>query len=147
MWDFGRIPNNPPLEQRITEASGEQCLTREFDFYLGQLHFTVLGSGHIHEVSRAHRLSNRAHPQITSSSNLGLQPSFGILRIHQPWLTSRHGSDINCCTIDTTYLHIGMILFTLSLNPHRFAMEFYPKRSHTNGDISPSLYTHDPSHF
>ena len=23
----------------------------------------------------------------------------------------------------------------------------YPKRPHTNGDICPSLYIHDPSHF
>jgi hypothetical protein len=30
-------------------------------------------------------------------------------------------------TIDTTYLHIGMILSTLGLNPHGFALGLYPK--------------------
>jgi len=29
--------------------------------------------------------------------------------------------------MDTTYLHIGMILSTLSLNPHGFALGLYPK--------------------
>ena len=32
----------------------------------GQLLFTMLGPGHIHEESEAHRLSNRAHPWIPS---------------------------------------------------------------------------------
>ena len=30
-------------------------------------------------------------------------------------------------TMDTTYLHIGMILSTLSLSPHGFALGLYPK--------------------
>jgi hypothetical protein len=29
--------------------------------------------------------------------------------------------------MDTTYLHIGMILSTLSLSPHGFALGLYPK--------------------
>ena len=32
----------------------------------GQLLFTVLGPGHVHEESGAHRLSNRSHPRILS---------------------------------------------------------------------------------
>ncbi|XP_011040246.1 PREDICTED: calcium-transporting ATPase 12, plasma membrane-type-like [Populus euphratica] len=34
--------------------------------YIGQLLFTVLRSGHVHEESRAYRLSNKADPWITS---------------------------------------------------------------------------------
>jgi hypothetical protein len=30
-------------------------------------------------------------------------------------------------TMDTTYLHIGMILSTLGLSPHGFAIGLYPK--------------------
>jgi len=44
----------------------------------GQLLFTVLGPGHIHEESGAHRLFNRAHPRAYQGS-----PSlFDIPRIH-----------------------------------------------------------------
>ena len=50
-------------------------------------------------------------------------------------------------TMDTIYLHIGMILSTLGLSPYGFAFGLYPKRPHTNEDICPSLYTHDPPHF
>ena len=50
-------------------------------------------------------------------------------------------------TLDTTYLHNGMILSTLGLSPHVFVFGLYPKRPHTNGDICPSLYTHDLPHF
>ena len=50
-------------------------------------------------------------------------------------------------TMDTIYLHIGMILSTLDLSPHGFAFGLYPKRPHTNEDICPSLYTLDPPHF
>ena len=39
------------------------------------------------------------------------------------------------------------IFSTLGLGPHGFIFGLYPKRLHTNGDICPSLYTHDPSHF
>jgi len=40
--------------------------------------------------------------------------------------------------MDTIYLYIGVILSTLSLNPHEFALGLYPK-----GITCPSLYTHD----
>ena len=50
-------------------------------------------------------------------------------------------------TLDTTYLHNGMILSTLGLSPHGFVFGLYPKRPHTNGDICPSLYSHDPPDF
>lgn len=49
--------------------------------------------------------------------------------------------------LDITYLHNGMILSTLGLSQDGFAFGLYPKRPHTNGDICPSLYTHDPPHF
>jgi hypothetical protein len=178
MWDFGRIPNNPPLEQRTTEpplkpiihpstlyqpgffilyftvlgsehvheASGEHYLTWEFLLFLGQLLFTVLGSGHVHEASGAHRLSNRADPWITSW--LGAHHLlFGIPRIHPSWLTPGPGSDTTC----KDYVH--------HLSPHWYDIVHFgpkpswicswaiPKRPHTNGDICPSLYTHDPPHF
>jgi len=45
---------------------------------LGQLLFTVLGPGHVHEESGAYRLSNRAHPWIPSWYYRGPPPSFGI---------------------------------------------------------------------
>jgi hypothetical protein len=35
--------------------------------------------------------------------------------------------DSNVRTMDTTYLHIGMILSTLDLSPHGFALGLYPK--------------------
>jgi len=35
--------------------------------------------------------------------------------------------DSNVRTMDITYLHIGMILFTLDLSPHGFALGLYPK--------------------
>ena len=50
-------------------------------------------------------------------------------------------------TICWVYLHNGMILSTLGLSLHGFVFGLYPKRPHTNGDICPSLYTHDPPHF
>ena len=50
-------------------------------------------------------------------------------------------------TMDTTYLHIGMILSTLSLSPHGFALELYPK-----GLIPMEIFVypyipHDSPHF
>ena len=50
--------------------------------YQDQLLFTMLRLGPVHEESGAHCLSNIAHPQIPSWSNLGPPPSFSILRIH-----------------------------------------------------------------
>ena len=47
-------------------------------------------------------------------------------------------------TLDTTYLHIGIILSTLGLSPYGFALGLYPKRPHTNGDI---VYPYIPMIF
>jgi hypothetical protein len=117
-----------------------------FLLFLGQLLFTVLGSGHVHEASGAHRLFNRADLWITSW--LGAHHFlFGILRIHPSWLTLGSGSDTTC----KNYGH--------HLSPHWYDIVHFgpkpswicswviPKRPHTNGDICSSLYTYDPSHF
>ena len=63
------------------------------------------------------------------------------------WLTLNLAPIPLVRTLDTTYLHNGMILSTLGLSHHGFVFGLYPKRPHTNGDICPSLYTHDPSHL
>ena len=61
------------------------------------LYFTVLGLGHVHEVFGEHTAyPNRADPWITSWSNWGPPSSFGIPRIHPPWLTLGQGSDTTC---------------------------------------------------
>jgi len=72
---------------------------------------------------------------------------FGIPRIHPSWLTPGPGSDTTC----KDYGH--------HLSPHWYDIVHFgpkpswicswaiPKRPHTNGDICPSLYTHDPPHF
>jgi len=132
--------------EHVHEASREHYLTWEFLLFLGQLLFTVLGSGHVHEASGAHRLSNRADPWITSW--LGAHHLlFSIPRIHPSWLTPGPGSDTTC----KDYGH--------HLSPHWYDIVHFepkpswicswaiPKRPHTNGDICPSLYIHDPPHF
>jgi len=117
-----------------------------FLFFLGQLLFTVLGSGHVHEASGAHRLYNRADSWITSWLEAH-HLLFGIPRIHPSWLTLGHGSDTTC----KDYGH--------HLSPHWYDIVHFgpkpswicswaiPKMPHANGDICPSLYTHDPPHL
>jgi hypothetical protein len=113
-----------PLSMKHPEST---TWLKSFLLFLGQLLFTVLGSGHVHEASGAHRLSNRADPWITSW--LGAHHLlFGIPRIHPSWLTLRGLALIPLVrTMDTTYLHIGMILSTLGLSPQGFALGLYPK--------------------
>jgi hypothetical protein len=59
MWDFGRIPNNPPLEQRTTEPLLKPIIHPSTLYQPGFfiLYFTVLGSGHVHEASGEHYLT------------------------------------------------------------------------------------------
>ena len=77
MWDFGRIPKNPPLEQMTIEPPLKRLSIRPLSTNQdspasracsipGQLLFTVLGPGHVHEESGAYHLSNRAYPRIPS---------------------------------------------------------------------------------
>ena len=179
MWDFGRIPNNPPLEQRTIESplkpiihpstlyqpgffilyftvlgfrtrpwSIQRALPdlRVFLLFLGQLLFTVLGSGHIHEASGAHRLSNRADPWITSW--LGAHHLlFGIPRIHPSWLTLGPGSDTTCWDYGHHLSPHWYDIVHFEPKPSCICSWAIPKMPHTNGDICPSLYTHDPPHF
>ena len=59
MWDFDRIPNNPPLEQRTTEPPLKPIIHPSTLYQPGFfiLYFTVLGSEHVHEASGEHYLT------------------------------------------------------------------------------------------
>ena len=113
----------------------------------GQLLFTMLELGHVHEESEAHCLFNRAHPRIPLwyYGAHHLRSAFrGFIHLEN----FESGSDTTCKdSLDTTYLHNGMILSTLGLSPHGIVFGLYPRRPHTNEVICPSLYTHDLPHF
>ena len=63
------------------------------------------------------------------------------LRILLSWLSLGHDSDTK---LEITTLHNGMILSTLSISSHGFALGFL-KRPRTNGDVFLYLQTHDHS--
>jgi hypothetical protein len=119
---------------------------RVFLLFLVQLLFTVLGSGHVHEASGAHRLSNRANPWITSW--LGAHHLlFKIPRIYPLWLTLGPGSDTTCKDYGH---HLSLHWYDIvhfEPKPSWICSWAIAKRPHTNGDIYPSLYTHDPPHL
>ena len=48
-------------------------------------------------------------------------------KIHSNLVSNEYLQINTVRTMDTTYLHIGMILSTLGLSPHGFALGLYPK--------------------
>jgi hypothetical protein len=98
MWDFGRIPNNPPLEQRTTKPPLKPIIHPSTLYQPGFfiLYFTVLGSGHVHEASEEHYLTWR----VFALSRSTLFTVLGSGHVHEasgahhlsnradPWITS-----------------------------------------------------------
>ena len=128
MWDFGRIPKNPPLEQRTIEPPLKWLsicpLSTNQDSLLQCIGSTRLTwKHHLPRELALTELIHGSHQDITRAHHL--RSAFqGFIHL----ANFKLGSDTTCKdSMDTTYLHNGMILSTLGLSPHGFAFRLTPK--------------------
>ncbi|KAH7553871.1 hypothetical protein JRO89_XS12G0069700 [Xanthoceras sorbifolium] len=112
MWNFVCHPTNPPFEQRTTKPP----------FKI--LHSTAFGEHALHGAPLASRALLYPDQLLSTTfrhTSYVKHPKHTICPIEFIHESYRK------LTGDTIYLHIGMILSTLGLSPHGFALVLYPK--------------------